>query len=160
MQTKDKLITGIVAVIAVIVTYLIFAASSAGLREARPATTSWEQKQEVSTGQPRAVAPVTPEVGMLPPQNEFLVRYTDDGFSPAEITVTPGKAVTFKNESSGGMRVASNPHPTHGFYQGFDQGQIVPRGGSYTFNFERVGVWGYHNHLKPAAGGTVIVRSQ
>ena len=85
------------------------------------------------------------------------VAYTDSGFNPKTITVKQGTAVTFTNQSSGGMWVASDVHPTHQLLPGFDQLQLVVNGGSYQYTFVKVGTWTYHNHVKASEIGTVIV---
>ena len=66
------------------------------------------------------------------------------------------------------MWVASDEHPTHEEYDGtslqehcaqgtsdvFDQ---CGAGGTYSFTFEKVGEWSFHNHEQAADGGTIIV---
>ncbi len=86
------------------------------------------------------------------------VSLTDSGFSPASITIHAGDTVVFTNNSQGRMWVASDPHPTHTDYPGFDEKSAAVSGGSYSFTFTRVGSWGYHNHLNPATRGTVVVK--
>jgi len=96
------------------------------------------------------------------------VTYEDGQFSPQEVTVESGQTVRF--ESSGeDMWVGVNQHPTHTQYDGsnldehcqqenqesFDQCET---GDSYSFTFEKTGEFGYHNHVNPSAGGTVIVQ--
>ncbi|MBI1975841.1 MAG: hypothetical protein HYS59_02495 [Candidatus Vogelbacteria bacterium] len=102
---------------------------------------------------------------------EFNLAYTDDGFTPAGVSVRTGDTVIFKNTSASPMWVASNFHPIHSAYPGsgiskcggsqsasiFDMCQSVPSGGSYRFIFTEVGAWGFHNHLRPSHGGTVTV---
>ncbi|MBI2410196.1 hypothetical protein HYV30_04155 [Candidatus Kaiserbacteria bacterium] len=98
------------------------------------------------------------------------VAYTNDGFSPRNITVPVGTAVTFDNDSGDPMWVASAMHPTHEAYDGtalsahcasgyagpepFDQ---CNAGGSYSFTFTKPGTWNYHNHANPADFGSVTV---
>lgn len=103
---------------------------------------------------PSANAPSQPAVM----NNTNTITYTDNGFSPQTITVKVGTPVTFVNQSSTGMWVASNPHPVHTDLPGFDEKQSVDSGGSYTYTFEKVGSWGFHNHRNPSDGGTVIVQ--
>ncbi|MBI5134295.1 MAG: hypothetical protein HZA81_02840 [Candidatus Taylorbacteria bacterium] len=86
------------------------------------------------------------------------VAYTGLGFSPREAMVALGGKVTFTNKSSSNLWVASDPHPTHNGYPGFDQGRSVPPGGSWTFTFEREGSWTYHNHIISTHRGTVVAR--
>jgi len=98
-----------------------------------------------------------------------IVIYGANGFSPSTVTIHQGDSVTFKNQSSIDMLVASNPHPTHQAYSGttrvehcpdtsgvaFDQCSV---GTAYTFTFQKIGTWGYHNHSNPTDKGTVIVQ--
>jgi len=88
----------------------------------------------------------------------MLVNYTNSGFEPKEITVLIGTAVIFKNESDGGMWVASAIHPTHNIYPEFDELKSVKKGESYTFVFDQVGTWKYHNHVNSSKTGTVTVK--
>jgi plastocyanin len=85
------------------------------------------------------------------------VRYTGSGFEPNSITIKAGQAVTWTDKSTDDMWVASNPHPTHTDYPGFDALKNIPPNGTYSFTFTKVGTWGYHNHLNPSQQGEVIV---
>jgi plastocyanin len=94
-----------------------------------------------------------------------LVTYSDSGFSPKVLTVKKGDTVTFKNTASDSMRVSSNPHPIHNGYpttggcvsSTFDSCANIPAGQAWTFKFDILGSWGYHNHLNPSEGGTIVV---
>ena len=77
------------------------------------------------------------------------IAYTDTGFSPQSITVKPGTTVTFVNQSSTDMWIASAVHPTHLELPGFDQLKGGPKGSTYSFTFEDVGTWRFHDHLNP-----------
>lgn len=90
-------------------------------------------------------------------QNSLIVTYTDSGFSPNNLTVKNGQTVTFKNESSSEMWVASAPHPTHTDYPEFDAKKSYANGQSYTFTFTKAGTWKYHNHKNPSKFGSVTV---
>lgn len=85
------------------------------------------------------------------------VEYTDNGFSPKTITVKKGTKVTFTNNSSTSMWVASDVHPTHQLLPGFDELTSAAKGGSYAYTFAKVGTWTYHNHVNPTMRGTVVV---
>lgn len=86
------------------------------------------------------------------------IRYTDNGYDPSIVTIKKGESVQWVNDSTNGeMWVASNPHPQHSDYPGFDQLQGVAKGSIYTFTFNNAGIWGYHNHLSPDKTGRVIV---
>jgi plastocyanin len=94
------------------------------------------------------------------------VTYTDSGFSPATVTIPKGGTVIFKNMSSNGVWVASDPHPLHNGYpttggcvgSTFDSCSKILSGNSWPFTFTFVGSWGYHNHLNPGQRGTVVVQ--
>lgn len=90
-------------------------------------------------------------------QARGVVTYTDTGFAPKPLTVKKGTTVTFVNESSRGMWVASAAHPTHQLLPGFDQLSQVAKGGSYEYTFIKVGTWTYHNHISTSDTGSVVV---
>lgn len=100
------------------------------------------------------------------PVTDHTVTYTDAGFSPTILATTRGSSITFKNESSKSIRVASNPHPIHDAYpteggcvsSTFDSCSDIPSGGSWSFTFAIVGTWGYHNHLNPNRTGAIVVQ--
>jgi plastocyanin len=87
-----------------------------------------------------------------------LVSMEADGFSPSTLTVESGETVTFENSSDDDKWPASNDHPTHELYPGFDAKNAVLPGESYSFTFERAGSWGYHDHLNPGLTGTIVVK--
>lgn len=85
------------------------------------------------------------------------VSYSDTGFIPKTISVKKGTTVTFRNNSSSKMWVASGVHPTHQLLPGFDELTSVQNGGSYDYTFVKVGTWQYHNHLNPTDVANVVV---
>lgn len=99
------------------------------------------------------------------------ITYGDEGFAPQTLTVQAGTMVAWVNESSGEMWPATAAHPTHTVYPGsssskcgtveeesiFDACRGVSPGGSYSFTFNEVGDWKYHNHLMPTSFGSVVV---
>ena len=103
------------------------------------------------------VATLTPATESAQPVATATVTLTDNGFVPKALTVKAGTTVKFTNGSGRQMWVASNPHPTHTLLPGFDELTAVGKGGSYDYQFTKVGTWGYHNHLSPQIGGTVVV---
>lgn len=88
---------------------------------------------------------------------EHTIVKTDQGFSPANITIKLGDKVTFKNQSSKDMWPASNLHPTHTIYSEFDALKPIPPQENYSFTFEKAGKWPYHDHLDSATGGIITV---
>ena len=102
---------------------------------------------------------------------ENAVVYTDDGYSPAVLKIKKGTTVFFKNESSEPMWTASDIHPTHKAYPGsdikkcgteeeskiFDACDGIMPSEAWSFTFNEIGQWRYHNHLNAGHAGTIIV---
>jgi plastocyanin len=87
-----------------------------------------------------------------------VVKITDNGFEPSTLTINAGDTVKFENKSSDDAWPASNVHPTHQLYPGFDAKKPLLPGDSYEFTFTKTGSWGYHNHLEPDVQGTIVVK--
>lgn len=98
------------------------------------------------------------ESGISEVSEGTTIRYSSSGFTPSTITVDVGTTVTFINDSSKSMRVASSVHPTHKDLPGFDQLKGSGKGTSYTYTFNKAGEWSYHNHLSSGHQGKVIVK--
>lgn len=77
-------------------------------------------------------------------------------FSPAQITIKVGDTVTWTNKDDAPHKVASNPHPTHTDLPGLVS-DILAKGDTYSYTFEKAGTFGYHCHLHPNMTGTIIV---
>ncbi len=86
------------------------------------------------------------------------VSMTPDGFVPAEITITAGTTINFINNDKQPRWPASNLHPTHTIYPEFDPKEPIDVGKSWSFKFDRVGSWRYHDHLSPYMTGVVNVK--
>ncbi len=92
------------------------------------------------------------------PQDAKTVTYSESGFSPASLEVTTGQTVVFVNNSTKPFWPASAPHPTHTDYPEFDAKSPVAPGSSFTFVFQKIGNWGFHNHLDSSKFGKIIVK--
>lgn len=88
------------------------------------------------------------------------VVYDGSGFNPTALDIKQGDIVIFKNNSNVDFWPASDNHPTHTLYPEFDAKKPIGPGGSYQFTFNKVGSWGYHDHLNPAAKGVVHVTAK
>lgn len=100
---------------------------------------------------------------------ENVIEMSSSGFSPSSITIKKGDTVTFKTVDSGSYWPASAVHPTHTVYPGsgidkcgtgaqiFDACGGIGEGQSWSFTFNEVGSWNYHNHLNPSNFGKIIV---
>ncbi|MBI4067234.1 cupredoxin domain-containing protein [Candidatus Gottesmanbacteria bacterium] len=120
-----------------------------------------ENTTTVPTQVVQEVTPTVEAMEKVSPAEETMekvvVNYTDDGFSPKSVSVKVGTPVTFINQSSTPMWVASAPHPQHTDLPGFDQLKSVEKGGEYTYTFQKAGNWKYHNHLAASNFGSVTV---
>jgi len=132
--------------------------------------TNAPESQTVTNGMP-VIDSTTPETTVENTAPNVTVAYTDQGFSPTSVSVPLGTTVTFVNQSSRGMWVASAKHPDHTVYSGtslsqhcpdtansaFDECTAVASGSSFSFTFNKEGTWKYHNHVDATQFGTVIV---
>ena len=88
---------------------------------------------------------------------ELIIRMTDEGFEPKELTITEGDEVLFINNDDTDRWPASNFHPTHTIYSDFDPERGIPPGESWKFIFTKPGTWRMHDHLIPHMTGTIVV---
>lgn len=98
---------------------------------------------------------------------DVLITYTDDGFSPLDITIPQGTRVRFLNKSSSTFWPAVGVHPTHTLYpekestdclgSAFDACQDLSQGEFFDFTFYYIGQWPYHDHLHAYNTGTITV---
>ena len=138
-----------------------------------------EQKDETITEEGETTPPLTPtleeklksepvtEEELAAPQ-QITVVYTNSGFNPVSITIKQGQTVTWVNENSRSVWVASAFHPTHTVYpekkasdclgSTFDACRGTSAGESWSFTFESAGTWRYHDHLRIGNTGVVVVK--
>lgn len=153
-----------------VIVALIIVAGGWYLLQKNPASTP----QTTATNQMPVTATTTSTTTTTTPTEVptgVTVVYTNQGFSPKSVTVSTGTQVTFVNQSSGGMWVASAMHPSHEVYSGttlsqhcpdtadmaFDECTDVSSGGTFSFTFDKVGMWKYHNHVETSNTGSVTV---
>jgi plastocyanin len=160
----------VVAIIVIAGVYFLFAKKTQA-PVTNPETTSGTAASLEMTN-PTATTTTTTTVtpsGAASAAKTVTVTYTGNSFSPASITIKKGDSVKFVDATGAGIWVASNPHPIHNGYSGTTVDQHCPDttgtafdqcspGTSYTFTFQKVGSWGYHNHLNHGAMGTVVVQ--
>lgn len=96
-------------------------------------------------------APIT-----LPPSGN-TVTITASGFSPSTITISAGEMVMWVNNDIKNHWPASDPHPQHTDYSGFDS-LGISSGSSWSFKFNATGTWNYHDHNLPTRKGIVVVQ--
>lgn len=103
---------------------------------------------------------------------EHTVVYSEAGYAPKELTIKKGERVTFRNESSKETWPASAMHPSHAAYPGssigkcgtaeedtiFDACRGLKQGEEWSFIFDQVGTWGYHDHMNSSMYGKIMVQ--
>ena len=91
---------------------------------------------------------------------DVTITRTDRGYVPNEVVIRQGDVVEWVNDSHQFHWPASNDHPSHLLYPEFDPKRPIAPGESWTFQFDKVGEWGYHDHLKANVIGSVIVTDE
>jgi plastocyanin len=86
-----------------------------------------------------------------------VIQFGDDGFLPTEITIQKGETVKFTTTRDKHFWPASNIHPIHEIYPEFDPREPISPKDSWSFRFDAIGQWKYHDHLAPYYTGTIIV---
>ena len=100
-----------------------------------------------------------------------VIEITSSGFTPSELTISKGETVTWINRDTEEHWPASAMHPTHTVYPGSDikkcgtseEGNIfdacrgLAPGEIWSFTFNEVGSWDYHDHLVNGLFGKIIV---
>ncbi|MEX0931295.1 MAG: hypothetical protein WDZ88_00945 [Candidatus Paceibacterota bacterium] len=104
-------------------------------------------------------------------ENVVIIHVDENGFVPKEVTIRVGTEVVFENVGDEEHWPATDSHPSHTGYSGttleehceeepyptFDScGSILP-GDTWSFVFDREGVFGYHDHYWPHLTGEIVV---
>jgi len=168
MSNTKIIITIIVIVIIAAIAYFAFTGTVAAPAPAGNTATTTETVDTAVT-----VTPEDTTASVAAPAAAAVITYTDAGFSPKTTTVKVGTTVRFVNNSSRGMWVASDQHPTHTHYDGtslqqhcsagvdtnggFDECTAVNSGSVYSFTFPKAGTFTFHNHVQASDTGTVTV---
>lgn len=92
------------------------------------------------------------------PQQQVTIQLNEMGFSPQKIEVNQGDTVVFTTNLQTPFWPASDLHPTHEIYSEFDPQEPIEPDKSWSFQFNKVGTWNFHDHLNPFFRGQVIVK--
>lgn len=80
--------------------------------------------------------------------NSIEVIFDGSKFSPAEVELTAGNKIMFRNNSQTGIWIVSNPHSIHNLYSELNSGGVILPGKSFEFAPSKLGVWSYHADLQ------------
>ncbi|KND47011.1 MAG: hypothetical protein AB199_01090 [Parcubacteria bacterium C7867-004] len=172
MNTKTALIAlAVVAVIAIGGWFALAAMPAAAPTVSDTMMTNPDGTTGTGTNMPAGATPAAP----AGEKATVIVSYSDSGFYPKSVTIRAGDTVRFVNQSTHGMWVGGDEHPTHTEYDGtstkdhcangaatngtFDQCSAAANGGTFEYTFTKAGTHGYHNHVQSADKGDVIVQS-
>lgn len=86
-----------------------------------------------------------------------VVTLEENGFTPEELTIRKGDTVIFKTTRNTPFWPASNLHPTHEIYPAFDARSPIDPRASWSFQFDKVGSWRFHDHLHANYTGVITV---
>lgn len=162
MNTKKTLLTVVVLIVVLVGWMFLRNKGSVEVSSPTPTISPTEKTTPVVTNNPSPTAT---------PASSNIVIYTDSGYAANTITIKKGETVTWKNNSKFSMWTASAVHPTHKAYPGtnialcgtntlvaiFDACKGYDSGDSWSFKFDSVGTWGYHNHSNSSHWGKVVV---
>ena len=93
-------------------------------------------------------------------EKEHIVELTEKGFLPNEITIRKGDTVKFTTSRAKPFWPASNLHPTHEIFPEFDHKTPISPDESWSFKFEKAGIWKYHDHIHANFTGKVVVLNE
>lgn len=142
--------------IAAIIILVLAAGAALAYILTRPADqASSNQQDTASTEKPAASSPA-PDTSTETPDEPVVISFTAGGFTPNTLSVKKGAVVSVVNNSSTNMQFSSDEHPTHRDNEGMNL-QILAPGESSMFKAERVGTWGFHDHIDDSKTGTLTV---
>jgi len=88
---------------------------------------------------------------------DVTVKITDSGFEPKDLNIKQCDTVEWVNETEEEKWPASDLHPTHEIYPQFDPREPIEHGKSWSFTFDQVGEWRYHDHLFSINRAKIVV---
>ena len=89
--------------------------------------------------------------------SDIVIKITDDGFVPEALNIKKGEKVNFVNNTSGHAWPASDPHPNHTAYPIFDAQLPMKKGQVWSFVFNDIGEFKFHDNFDPTKRGIVYV---
>jgi plastocyanin len=157
----NKTLLGAIVFVVVIIGIVLFTNNNATAPVSNNDNNTGTQTQppnETSTPVDNETPTDPSPVATDPEPQTYTVSMTDTAYAPSTLTVKKGDTVKFVNNGTKPTWPASAPHPTHTDYPAFDPKKAVAVGESWSFTFDKVGTWRYHDHLNPTHFGSVTVQ--
>lgn len=82
---------------------------------------------------------------------------TPRGYEPSEVVIKKGSTITFSTTLEKAHWPASNLHPQHTIFPEFDPKRPLASDEEWSFTFDTVGVWNFHDHIRSYYVGTITV---
>ena len=111
---------------------------------------------DTSTTNPPTSQPPTSPPPISSGQTITVTINSSGSYSQLNLTINKGDTIKWVNNDNKKHWPASDPHPQHTNYSGFDSGGIN-QGGSWSFTFNNKGSWGWHDHQFPSTTGIITV---
>jgi plastocyanin len=146
---RNLLIAAIVIILILVAGVLLWQ----NLRGEEETSTPTQDRQD-QTNQPATSS------GSENEEEATTITYTNNGFSPTTVTIKSGETIRWINESDRDVEIGANPHPIHTGNKEVSGGEFVLKlapGESSTVTITKTGENKYHDHLRSAFGGTIIV---
>ena len=101
-----------------------------------------------------------------------MIEILSNRFSPDTLKIKKGDTVFFINKDTEKHWPATDVHPSHKLYPGsdfkkcfmqdeteliFDACKGLSKDEGFSFRFNEIGTWNYHDHLKSSLVGKIIV---
>lgn len=149
-KKKMVIIVVVVLVVLAVVGALVFAMMGKDSdKDATPATPTQNQETpaQTDTTKPDTTSDSDAQSGAV------AVTISNFAFSPSTIKVKKGSTVTWTNNDSAGHTVTSDDNSA---VSGLDS-ELIAQGKTFSFTFDKVGVYSYHCTPHPSMTGTVEV---
>ncbi|MEK9194986.1 MAG: hypothetical protein AAB975_01305 [Patescibacteria group bacterium] len=91
------------------------------------------------------------------PHATHRIDFAETGFSPQTSMIAKGDTITFTTSRAKPFWPASDIHPSHEIYSEFDPQKPIAADESWSFRFDKIGVWKFHDHLDPYFRGIIEV---
>jgi len=82
------------------------------------------------------------------------ITYTDEGFSPAVLSISSGDTVIFKNKSNKDFRPIGNAQNKISF----GATTTISKNNQYEFTFKTSGEYGYYDQLDQSKFGAIVIK--